>query len=123
MSMHEWFEDLWGVELPSKAPTADAALAFCEKHWDVLGDRYGHDPEVKPATPKDAFDFLFDYEGEDECGFGAAIAEVIGAPCICASKDVDCIEYVGIWGSRIFPWDEVPDQLPGKPRDSSRWEG
>lgn len=116
MSMHEWNDVMYGVELPKPYPDNDKILAFINNHKDALS---GFNSSIEfPKTADDVTQFIDDYD--DECGYtglNVIISDLIliagqigGNKCICAAQDEYGNEYVGIYASNVFPWNNVSDE-------------
>lgn len=106
MSHHEWNDVMYGIELPNTYPDKDKLLAFIENHKEVFA--WFTDENYFPVTHNDIDNFIDDYE--DDCGntgIGVLIADVIDAKFITSAYDQYGYEYVGIYATSMFPWNDM----------------
>lgn len=108
MSWHEWNDVMYGIELPNTTPSNDKVLAFIDNHKEVF--KWFTDENYYPIDHDSLDEFLYDYE--DDCGnngIGVLIADVIGERYICSAHDQYGYEYIGIYATTLFPWNNRGD--------------
>lgn len=86
MSMHEWYEVVWGVELPGNIDE-DRLVAFVENHRNDLLKCV--DASIFPNVDdkSEVIDFAKYYETDDSYGINAMLADIIGMKYIGATRD------------------------------------
>lgn len=105
MSMHEWYEVVWGVELPGNIDE-DRLVAFVENHRNDLLKCV--DASIFPNVDdkSEVIDFAKYYETDDSYGINAMLADIIGMKYIGATRDEYGCLYIGIFEWSIFPWNK-----------------
>ena len=103
MSHHEWYDVVYGIELPSNNPDNDKILAFIDNHKEVFA--WFTDENYYPVDHDSLNEFLYDYEDDmGNTGIGVLIADVVGDMFINVANDQYGDEFVGMYATTMFPW-------------------
>lgn len=110
MSMREWNEVIYGVELPNTAPTNESILNFIYNHKDVFSDFFTDEyiyTDESGTNIEDIDAFVNGYEDNfGNFGIEAMIADTIDDPMIVATSGDDGFAYIGMFAVRMFPWEK-----------------
>lgn len=100
MSMHEWYNIIYGIKFPFVKADGDKILAFIENHKECF---YGED---LPETAEEAVEYAHYFEDDKGwMGLAAFISFVASKKYIHMVEDEYDTVYIGIYADTLFPWD------------------
>lgn len=112
MSMHQWYDTMYGIQLPYVKIDGDKVLIFIENHKE----RFNYDD--LPKTAKEAVEYVYNFEDfNGTCGLAPFISSVADNKYICADSDEYGDSYIGMFADTLFPWDTLSDDWTSVKRE------